>query len=68
MIRMSHPDHGFTHADGKGEVERLQKYGWSVENPDELKPKEPAAPVVAPTPVVSPTITAPRRPGRPVGS
>lgn len=29
--RMVHPQHGATHAYDKGEIERLEKLGWSVE-------------------------------------
>lgn len=29
--RMVHPEHGATHAYDKGDLERLEKLGWSVE-------------------------------------
>jgi hypothetical protein len=31
--RMTHPQHGATHAYDTGEIEKLQKLGWSVEVP-----------------------------------
>jgi hypothetical protein len=37
--RMTHPQHGATHAYDKSEIERLEKLGWSVEKPAE-KPAE----------------------------
>lgn len=56
MIRMSHPDHGFMHATDKSDVTRLKGYGWTVVE---------EAPKVVP---VTPTLSVPRKPGRPVGS
>lgn len=31
--RMVHPQHGATHAYDTGEIQRLEKLGWSVEKP-----------------------------------
>jgi hypothetical protein len=36
-IRMTHPQHGATHAYDKADVERLEKLGWSVEVKEEPK-------------------------------
>lgn len=30
-VRMKHPEHGFMHAYGQDELDRLVGYGWSVE-------------------------------------
>lgn len=30
-IRMVHQEHGATHAYDEGEIERLKKWGWTVE-------------------------------------
>lgn len=43
--RMFHPLNGWTHAYDKGEVERLEKHGWAVE--DLSIPGEQVAAVVA---------------------
>lgn len=35
-VRMIHDDHGATHAYDKGEIERLQGYGWKIEPPKKV--------------------------------
>lgn len=45
--RMTHPQHGATHAYDKGEIERLEKLGWSVEKPAEPEKRKPGRPAKA---------------------
>ena len=64
-IRMTHPQHGATHAYDTGEVNKLKGWGWSVE-----EEKKPAAVTVTASPVVPAvveTVTTPekKKPGRP---
>jgi hypothetical protein len=35
--RMTHPENGAMHAYDSGEIARLEKLGWSVEKPAEVK-------------------------------
>ena len=55
--RMVHPEHGAMHAYGKGEVDRLEAIGWSVEDAQ--------SPAVVTAEDKQAEATAPRRRGRP---
>ena len=45
--RMTHPQHGATHAYDTGEIKRLEALGWSVEKPkEEPEKRKPGRPKV----------------------
>lgn len=37
LIRMKHPDHGFTHAHDHAEIKRLEELGWEKHSDQDFK-------------------------------
>lgn len=61
--RMMHPEHGWTHAYGEHEVEKLKALGWIVEGEREGDGDEHIALLKTPLEATFPILQ--RKPGRP---